>query len=312
MLPAENRKQKVPAGDIVAGMAENSKKHEMMKLRLQNIGEAEFPYLFFKGEVSPPHLIFMHGTGFIPWLWQPVIEEISPRGDSWAPFICNYRKCDPEKGGLAWAVVAEDLARFCRVQKIREPLFVGHSMGATVSVMACSLFGLKPRGLILIEPIFLPEEFYNGSTVVQDHPLASKAIKRKNSWKDEQEAIVYLKSRALFDGWDEQMLRLYVEHGMQKQKEGHLALTFSPQDEAAVFMGGRKTSPWPLLGSLTCPALVVEASETENKKYVDVKKIVAGLRQGSYKSIAGAGHLVCMQKPKEIAGIIKKFNREIT
>jgi len=292
-------------------MTEISKKHEMMKLHHQDINGAEFPYLFFKGNDSAPQIVFMHAAGFIPWLWQPVIEAISPCGDAWAPFICNYRECDPEKGGLAWFVIAQDLAGFCKAQKIQEPLIVGHSMGATVSVMACGLSGLKPRGMILIEPIFLPQAFYNGSTVVNDHPLASKAIKRKNSWIDEEEAISYLKSKQLFDGWDERILRLYVEYGMQKQKKGHLALTFSPQSEAAIFMGGRKTDPWPMLENVTCPVLVVEAEGSENKKFVDIKKIAALLKLSSYKSITGAGHLVCMQKPKEIAGIIKEFSRGI-
>lgn len=314
MLPAVNRKKSNHCricSDVISDMTDNSKKHEMMKLRLQDVGGAEFPYLFFPGETSVRPIVFVHATGFIPWLWQPVIEAISPRGDVWAPFICNYRQCDPEKGGLAWSVIAQDLARFCKSQKIREPLIVGHSMGATVSVMAFGLSGLKPRGMVLIEPIFLPEAFYNSSTVVKDHPLASKAIKRKNHWSNEEEAIAYLKSRPLFDGWDERILRLYVEYGMQKQKKGHLALTCSPQSEAAIFMGGRKTNPWPMLKGVTCPVLVVEAEGSENEKFVDVKKMAALLREGEYKSIAGAGHLVSMQKPEEIAGIIKEFQQKL-
>jgi pimeloyl-ACP methyl ester carboxylesterase len=31
------------------------------------------------------------------------------------------------------------------------------------------------------------------------------------------------------------------------------------------------------------------------------------LRHGKYKSVAGAGHLIPMQKPKEVAQIIKEF-----
>lgn len=289
----------------------NSRKREIMQLRYEDLAGARFPYLLFPGDNSYPPAVFLHGTGFIPWLWQPVIAKISPRGSIFAPFICNYRKCDPEKGGLAWMVVAEDFTRFCRAQKINEPLIVGHSMGATVAVMACANFGLQPRGLVLIEPIFLPEWFYNGSTAVEEHPLAAKAVKRKNSWKNKEEAVSYLQSRALFKGWNDAVLNLYIEYGMREQKEGHLALTFPPQDEAAIFMGGRKTNPWPMLPKVNCPALVVEAGNSENKKFVDIKRMVAGLKKGSYKLIAGAGHLAPMQKPDEIAGLIREFSRSI-
>ena len=76
-------------------------------------------------------------------------------------------------------------------------------------------------------------------------------------------------------------------------------------------MGGRETNPWPLLGGITCPVLVVEAEESENKQFVDIKKMMTLLKRGEYKSVAGAGHLIPMQKPKVIAEIIKEFSKQI-
>jgi pimeloyl-ACP methyl ester carboxylesterase len=66
-----------------------------------------------------------------------------------------------------------------------------------------------------------------------------------------------------------------------------------------------------LLDKLTCPVLVVEGEKTENKGLVDIARAVSLLQSGQYKSVAGAGHLIPMQKPKEIAQIIKEFNRRI-
>ena len=286
-------------------------KSKMPELRSQDVGGAELPYLFFEGEASAPPMVFIHATGFMPWLWQPIIEEFVSPGNVWAPFICNYRQCDPEQGGLEWNIVAQDLASFCRAQRIQQPLLIGHSMGATVSTMAFNLSGLNPRGMVLIEPIFLPEMFYGANITVKDHPLAAKAIRRKNHWNNEEEAMSYLKSRSLFDGWDERVFQLYIKYGMQKQKEGSLTLTCAPESEAAMFMGGRKTNPWPLLGEITCPVLIVEAEESENKQFVDIKKMMTLLKRGEYKSVAGAGHLIPMQKPKVIAEIIKEFSKQI-
>jgi len=50
---------------------------------------------------------------------------------------------------------------------------------------------------------------------------------------------------------------------------------------------------------------------TENKDFVDVPRALALFRHGKYQSIAGAGHLIPMQKPQEIAAIIREFNRQI-
>lgn len=275
---------------------------------MHDVGNAQLPYLYYEGE--PPQILFAHATGFLPWLWHPIIEELAPHHQAWAPYICNYRDCDPERG-LGWDMIARDLISFCSSQNILDNLAVGHSMGATVLTIASALFGLQPRGMILIEPIFLPEEFYLMDIKLKDHPLASQSIKRKNSWKDENAALDYLKSKSLFAGWDEQMLQFYLQYGMEKQAEGDLKLTCAPRNEAALFMGGKTTDPWPLLEKLKCPVLILEGENSTNKEFIDLKKAVSMLREGRYLSIPDAGHLIPMQKPKEVAKIIKEFLAEV-
>jgi len=283
---------------------------EIPDLKMQDVGGAQLPYLHYDGGAS--QIIFVHATGFMPWLWHPVIKEFVPQNSVWAPFICDYRECNPQAGGLSWEIISRDLSVFCRSLKIEYPLLVGHSMGATVSTIAIANYGIKARGLILIEPIFLPEAFYSMEIDIKNHPLASKSIKRTNHWNDENDAWSYLKSKSLFSSWDEQVLQLYLKYGMQKQEEGNLKLTCSPQNEAAMFMGGWDVNPWPLLDKITCPVLVVEGENTENKGLVDVQRAVSLLRRGQYKSVAQAGHLIPMQKPQDIVRIIKDFIMELT
>lgn len=283
-------------------------KREIPPLKMHDVGGVQLPYLYYDGDA--PQILFAHATGFLPWLWHPIIEDLTPHRQSWAPYICNYRDCEPEKG-LGWDVIARDLIGFCSSQNIHDNLAVGHSMGATVLTIASALFGLQPRGMILIEPIFLPEEIYSIDMKVKDHPLAAQSIKRKNSWKDENAALEYLKSKSLFAGWDEQMLQFYLQYGMEKQAEGDLKLTCAPRNEAALFMGGASTNPWPLLKRLTCPVLVLEGENSSNKEFIDLHKAVSMLANGKYKSIPGTGHLIPMQKPKEISKIIKEFIAEV-
>jgi pimeloyl-ACP methyl ester carboxylesterase len=76
-------------------------------------------------------------------------------------------------------------------------------------------------------------------------------------------------------------------------------------------MGGKSTNPWPLLKQLTCPVLVVEGEKSANKAFVDLPKAVSLLSNGRYKSVPEAGHLIPMQKPKEVAKIIKEFLAEV-
>lgn len=286
-------------------MLKNVLKKEIPDLKMQDVGGADLPYLYYEGKT--PQIVFAHATGFLPWLWHPVVKEFMPECQVWVPYICNYRECDPEKGGLSWDIIAKDLATFCTKLQIKKPLLVGHSMGGTVLTIAASSYGIEPLGLILIEPIFLPEEFYSMKATVKDHPLASKSIKRTNHWKSEEEAWSYLKSKSLFSDWDEQVLRLYLEYGMQKQEAGDLKLACTPESEAAMFMGGWSRNPWPMLDKLTCPVLIVEGEKSENRNFIDLQKAVSLFRKGKYISVKGAGHLIPMQKPKETAAIVKEF-----
>lgn len=286
-----------------------SVKRDIPSLNIHDVGGAELPYLYYEGEA--PKLLFAHATGFMPWLWHPVIEELSPPARVWAPYICNYRDCDPERGGLSWDVIARDIISFCSSQNIDQHVAVGHSMGATVLTIASALFGMQPKGMILIEPIFLPEAFYTLDIQLKDHPLAAQSIKRKNRWKDENAALEYLKSKSLFAGWDEQMLQFYLQYGMDKQAEGELTLACAPRNEAALFMGGKSTNPWPLLKQLTCPVLILEGDKSTNKEFIDLPKAVKLLPEGRYRSVPDTGHLIPMQKPKEIANIIKEFLADV-
>jgi lipase len=275
------------------------------ELKMQNIGEVNLPYLSYGDQGKP--LILVHATGFISWLWHPIARDLSPTYRIIAPHIVDYRAADPEKGGFPWTTIAEDIVAFCEKTHIENPYLVGHSMGGTVLTLAVARHGLAAKAMILIEPIFLPQEFYRFKMKVEDHPLASKAMRRVNHWENAREAMAYLKSRTLFKKWDAEMLELYIDHGMKKGENGGLQLVCSPETEAALFMGGVQFDPWPLLPEVTCPVLVVEGGESDNGRFVDLKKVVSIFPHASHKVIMGAGHLIPMERPEEITAIIKDF-----
>lgn len=277
----------------------------ILELRTENLGDVDLPYLSYDGGGTP--LILLHATGFLAALWHPVAGALSPIYHVIAPHIVDYRPADPEKGGLSWITIARDIAVFCEKTHISNPYLVGHSMGGTVLTLAVSLYGLNPKAMILIEPIFLTPEFYRLRMKVSDHPLASKAIRRKNHWNDASEAMEYLKSRALFNKWDEEVLKLYIDYGMAENDNGGLQLVCSPRTEAALFMGGVQFDPWPHIPKVKCPVLIVEGEETENKHFVDIQKVVATFPNASYRMVPGAGHLIPMERPEKIAAIIKEY-----
>ncbi|RJP87324.1 MAG: alpha/beta hydrolase [Desulfobacteraceae bacterium] len=279
-------------------------KNEMV-LRSIDAGEVSIQYL--DSENDAPAIVFLHATGFLPWLWQPIAREFSDTYRVIAPYFCDYREADPHKGGLSWASLAMDLVGFCKALDIQNPYLVGHSMGGAVIAIAAGALGLKVQKTVLIEPIFLPQEIYSMDMTVDQHPLASKSIRRRNAWADAEEAKAYLKSKKLFRVWDDEMLDLYVRYGMVPSQNGGLELTCHPQREAALFMGSRGYDPWPVLSKVASPVLVLEGEHTENKGFIDQQKAAAMFPSGEYRLIEGAGHLIPMERPRETVRVIREF-----
>lgn len=271
----------------------------------QNIGDAELSYLLYEG--GGPTLIFLHATGFQPWLWHPLARELAGSYRIVAPSFCEHRETDPEEGGLSWVTLAEDLVRLCDILQLRKPFLVGHSMGATVHLIANAHCGLQAAGMTLIEPILLPTAFYHGRMSVEEHPFAAKAIRRTNFWHNRDEAMTYLRSRPLFQGWDDEILELYTRHGMTGGENGGLQLTCSPQREAALFMGGRQFNPWHLLPKVSCPVLLVEGEKSETAGFIDLARIQSLIPDCERRLVKEAGHLVPMERPQEVARLIGEF-----
>lgn len=266
---------------------------------------------YLQYESSGPALIMLHATGFNPWLWHPLARELSKSFNVIAPYFCDHRHADPHKGGLAWSLLAEDLCALCGTLNITGPFLVGHSMGGAVITIASAWKKINPGAMVLIEPIFLPEQAYTITMTVDMHPLASKSIKRTSFWNDRDEAAEYLRSRQLFKNWDSEMLDLYIEYGMVPGKSGGLTLACHPEREAALFMGSNAMDPWPLMPTVDCPVLVLEGETSDSKTYVDFKKAASMFPKGEHYSVKGAGHLVPMEKPDEVTMLIKNFFNRI-
>ncbi|MEJ2037579.1 MAG: alpha/beta hydrolase [Desulfosarcinaceae bacterium] len=273
--------------------------------KTQNIGDTDLQYLHYEG--PEPAIVLLHATGFLPWLWHPIAVKLSKTNRVIAPYFCDHRESELERGGLGWVTLAEDLAALCHGLNLEKPFLVGHSMGATVMTFAEAGYGLGASGMILIEPIFFPEHYYHADVRVEDHPLAVKSLKRRNRWKNAREVKAYLKSKPLFARWKEEFLDLYIQHGTVERASSGLELTCAPQREAALFMGGMPYDPWPVIPKVQCPVLIVEGENSGNRAFIDLAAAAARFKNGRLVTIAGAGHLIPMEMPDEVLAAIRDF-----
>jgi len=162
-------------------------------------------------------------------------------------------------------------------------------------------------GMLLIEPILLPPEAYRAPLPLEQHPLAAKAIRRRNSWPDRESVWNDFKTKPFFRSWDASILSLYIQFGIRENGSAGVTLSCTPEQEAALFMGGMQHDPWTELAKVDCPALIVEGEISENRHWIDLKKVADLIPQGGYTRMQGAGHLVPMEKPNETTDLIRSF-----
>ena len=58
-------------------------------------------------------------------------------------------------------------------------------------------------------------------------------------------------------------------------------------------------------------SIYIEGEKSVNRHLIDLKAAAAELPHGSYRLVADAGHLIPMEKPKEIIQIIADFLRSL-
>lgn len=273
-----------------------------------DIGGASIQYLHYPSE--GPTLILLHATGFLAWLWHPIARRLKGRFRIIAPSFCDHRCAEPEEGGVNWALLADDLRLLCNALGVSSAYLAGHSMGGTVITIAAASGGVRPERMMLIEPIFLPQWIYRTGVTVEQHPLASRSIRRRSAWSGVDEARIYLRSKPLFAKWDDEMLELYLKYGMVSSDAGGIHLACHPRREAALFMGGLQFDPWPLLPSIECPVMVLEGETSENRTFIDYRAIATLFPKGEYRLVEQAGHLIPQEKPDLVASLMNDFFSE--
>ena len=278
---------------------------KMPKLLSSFLGDTEVKYLLYHG--PGPTIVFVHAAGFNPWLWHPIARELAGQYRIVAPFFCDHKSSELQNGGLRWPILANDLVRLLDHLEVVRPIMVGHSMGGGICILTHGIIENLSQKMVLIEPIVFSDIAYKELPDIWEHPLASRAIGRKAAWNDQKEAESYLRDKKLFKNWDDEMMKIYLTHGLTPEDSGEHRLACSPQGEAALFMGSFAKNPLPLLPKIACPVLVLEGEHSESHLYLNLPKITQTFPNGEYLLVSNTGHLIPMEKPNQVLKILQQF-----
>ncbi|GAA4012259.1 alpha/beta hydrolase [Actimicrobium antarcticum] len=248
--------------------------------------------------MTKPILHFAHGNSFPADTYRAFFRGLAPHYDVHALSMHAHNPEYPVQDG--WDALRRELQDELLKRYDRPVILVGHSLGGMLSLMAAKARPDLVRCVVLLDsPVvagWRAMALRLGKLTGLDMKFspAQFSERRRKLWPDNESAYAHYAAKSLFAIWPEEVLRDYVEHGLQPHAEG-VTLRFRREIETAVYRGlphdmgklARGKFPVPIgfvggLDSVECRQAGLDAT----------RRLV-----GPYFSQIPGGHLFPMESP---------------
>ena len=254
------------------------------------------------GERGLP-VLAVHATGFCKELWEPVARRAPRPWRVVAPDQRGHGDSAAPPFPYDWWDLGRDLLAVTAHAALEHPVGLGHSSGATALVMAELLRPGTFRALVLVEPIVFPPPYFRA----EENPMSAAALRRRACFPSTEAALAAFRGRGPFRRWTDEALALYATHGLGPQG-GAWALKCAPQVEAEFYRGATAHGVWERLGEVACPVLLVAGADSDSHPASFMGAMQRRFAGARLEVVAGAGHLVPMEQPGAVAGLVDSGN----
>lgn len=280
------------------------------------------PYTVFEGEGSL--LSFSHANGYPPECYTPFLKQFTPKYHVVAPWLRPLWSDQTPKVVSNWRVFGDDLLAFFAHVRERylthtpednKALGVGHSVGATSTLLAAMQRPDWFHALVLVEPIlFLPYLSILWRVVsllglrYRLSPLIQGALKRKRYFQSREEMFENYRSKTVFRRISDQGLWEYV-NALAWEDACGVRLSYPPAWEARVYAiaGLCDHQIWRSVKKLKIPVLLIQGAETDAFSDRTAKKLLKRLPQSQLSVIPETGHLAPLEAPESVFQVINNF-----
>ncbi len=268
-----------------------------------------------------PQIHFAHANGFNGQTYLPLLNELAKdhKVTAWDARGHGNTSVPADPDMLdSWLHFRDDLIQV--LDFIGPSFLVGHSMGATTSLLAAAKRPDLVLGLVLIDPVVVPRTLRlltNPMMIAArllgrriPNPLSRGAEKRRSSWLDTEAILEQYRGRGIFKSWQPGFLENYIEGGTYLKNDGQVGLSCAPDWEAAIF----ECVPfetWSEIRQVQCSITIVSGEHRSTCPESRAVQLLA--RSGSQRNgantacstVAGTSHFLPMENPSAVATIIK-------
>ena len=259
-----------------------------------------------------PDVLLVHANGFLGWVYRELIRHLV---DAYHVYTLDLRgQGDSDKpvlGDSHWQDMARDVAAVISALQLQNFYGLGHSGGAVLLADYAATHPGRVQGLALLEPVSFPHEppFLERMSAT-NHPLVEQTLRRREVWDSRQQLFDAYRTKAAFSGWQHEVLWDYINHGTVDLPTGQIRLKCPVKVEAHVFAQSPLVGTYSQLDRVDCPTLVLRGEQTDPPLFLVAEKVAQKIPQGRLVTVPGTSHFLPMEKPQDIARIIRRsFSR---
>lgn len=214
-------------------------------------------------------LIFIHANGFNGLTYRGLLEPLKGDWRVQAPDLRGHGRTTlptrPENRAN-WNDMRGDLVALLESLEGPPVVLAGHSMGATLALLAAARVPDRVRSLVMLDPVILTRtastamRLPGGWKLARRHPWAVAALRRRHCFPDREAAFQSYRGRGSFKGWPDAVLADYVEDGFRPTPDGEVELACAPAWESSNY-SAQSNDPWGALGRVGRPVHILKAGQ---------------------------------------------------
>lgn len=258
-------------------------------------------------------LLFAHANGYPPGSYRTLFSHLE------SDFSISTLEHRPLWAGrepprsLNWQLFAADMLGAIDAHYSQPVWIMGHSMGGTIAALAALRQPEKIAGLILLDPVFLPERFvlltkFMSETKRQKIPMVRRALSRPEHFSSEAAAFDFYRGKRAFKGLSDEALSDYVSASSTPMPDGRVQLRYSGAWEAAVY--GSAPRARPLMKRMRLPTLALRGAQSDTLRPEVWARWQRWQPDTHFEEISG-GHLFPMESPQVTAEAALRYIRAV-